>query len=51
MNKYLTWAALAALAYPPVTAWFASCMRQQAYWTALTVGLAFELGRRKTQAA
>jgi len=39
------------LLHAPLDAWWISCVRKQAYWTALTVGLAFELGRRKARAA
>ena len=35
----------------PLYAWGISVGRKQAYWTALTVGLTFEFGRREARAA
>jgi hypothetical protein len=37
--------------HAPLYAWWISFERKQAYWTALTVGLTFEFGRRKARAA
>jgi hypothetical protein len=37
--------------HAPLYAWWIGFGRKQAYWTALTVGLTFEFGRRKARAA